>query len=226
MQVLKGSFFRIILILCVFLIFTTYQSNIKTQFSIFNIKNINILETKYLEEEVKNQIYDLLINKDLFFLNRDDLKSAISKSEWVEQYSFKKIYPNQINLIIKEFEPIAIQISNNNFYIINSDFRKTKINNYKQFNVLKIIGNPDKDELKYLYNNLLKNNLILNISIAEYKESLRWDLILKNNSRVLLARNNLEEQLEMLPTILNKVKIFKMIDLRFNNRFIVYNYDR
>ncbi|MEK9742121.1 MAG: FtsQ-type POTRA domain-containing protein [Pelagibacteraceae bacterium] len=225
MQVLKGRAFRIILILSFFFLLTTYQSNFKSKITILSIKKINILGTKYLEEEVKNEIYNQIINKDLFFINRNDLKNLLNKSAWVDQYSLKKIYPDQINLIVKEFIPIALQRFNNNFYIINSDFRKIKINDEKHLEFLTFVGNPDIDEIKNLYNNLLKNNLITSVRFAEYMESQRWDLVLKNNSRILLPRSNLNEQSEKLSNILNNIKIFKTLDLRFNHRFIINKYD-
>jgi len=75
----KIKFFFILFSLLILTTFNLNLTNLNLPFLL--IKDISFNKTKYLEEEIKFQIYQSLLKTNLIFLNKDNIKKKILLSK-------------------------------------------------------------------------------------------------------------------------------------------------
>ena len=94
---------RLIIALILLLLLSTYkiQDNIKidvkTKIEKIIIENNFIIEERRIRENLS-----FLYKKNLFNLNKREIKTKLNKIEFVESFEVKKIYPNKIKIKIYE----------------------------------------------------------------------------------------------------------------------------
>ena len=101
--------------LFIFVFLSTYSLNStqKKKISIFSIENINIDGIINVNEtNFKNRI-NKFFGESLFFFNSKELKKIASEFNFIKEIKIKKIYPNKIKVEIKEFNPLAVLMDNN-----------------------------------------------------------------------------------------------------------------
>ena len=72
------------------------------------------------EESIEKQ-FSYLINKNIYSLNLDDIKTKILEDEFISSVNLIKIYPRTIVLDIVEISPIGIFKSNNTYFLIDNN---------------------------------------------------------------------------------------------------------
>ncbi len=225
------KFYSILLLLIALIFLTTYNpSEIKLfsskNNSIFNIKNIKILNNNRINKsdiEIKlNKIY----GKNIFFIKTKDIENIVKNIAFLNTVEVKKKYPNTLIIKIFETEPVAIILKNNEYFLLDSSSNlitikrdSIEINNYPH-----LFG---KDSEIYFINflDLLKeNNFPINkIKNYYYFQIGRWDLELKNNLLIKLPDDKAKVAIKKLIKLFSheNFKNYQVIDLRINDRMIV-----
>lgn len=225
LNVKKYKFFFIISLLFVFTTFNIQNNNF--QIPILKINQIEFSKTKYLEENIKYEVYDFLFNKNLFFINKKKIEDQFFESKWIKEVKIKKIFPSKILIEIKEFYPIAFLYKDNKILYVNNNFQiaqlKVKSN---ELNLIKLNSNFTIKEFKSLYQNLVSfNKFIPNIKEANLISSGRWNLVLKDQKLIKLGRYNLNYQLKLLNELLKK-NSNHIIDLRNKKKIYIKKNER
>ena len=222
MQVSKGKA-KICLLLLIFLLFTTYNFNIKFNLPFFKIKNIDFRNQLYLEENIKSDIIDNFTNKSLINLSNKNLNKHFEKSKWVNSYKLKKKYPNTILIILNEHKPIAIYSKDNLSYLVNNNYTLTKkiINTQTDIDLINLKGEFDANQFKDIYSNLITTNFLKKVKEIKIKSLNRVDLLLFNNIKVTFGEYSTKKQIEVLKQILKKYPNIDIVDLRNEGRVVI-----
>jgi len=221
-QVSKGKA-KICLLLLIFLLFTTYNLNIKINLPFFKIKNIDFRNQLYLEENIKSDIFDNFTNKSLINLSKKNLNKYFEKSKWVDSYKLKKKYPNTILIILNEHKPIAIYSKDNLSYLVNNNYILTKntINIQADIDLISLKGEFDAKQFKDIYSNLIITNFLKKVKEIKIKSLNRMDLLLFNNIKVSFGEYSSKKQIEALKQILKKYPNIERVDLRNEGRAVI-----
>ena len=221
-QVSKGKA-KICLLILIFLLFTTYNLNIKINLPFFKIKNIDFRNQLYLEENVKSDIINNFTNKSLINLSKKNLNKHFEKSKWVNSYKLKKKYPNTILIILNEYKPIAIYSKDNLSYLINNNYTLTKkiINTQIDIDLINLKGEFDAKQFKDIYSNLIITNFLKKVKEIKIKSLNRMDLLLFNNIKVSFGEYSSKKQIEVLKQILKKYPNIERVDLRNQGRVVI-----
>lgn len=227
---LKNDFLKyIIKLICVISIISLFimlipviKNNCITIHSIieaeFFIKQVAVTGDTRLGD---TQILNILnINKATSLYNFDvkEARARLIILPWVRSVEVEKSYPARLKIFIKEREPYAVYLHNNNFdYVDNKgvfmgnapDNTKLPIvegmpNAYEAYNFIKNLK-----KIPFLFSKVSKNICYLNN---------RWDVLLNNNVLLKLPSENTFKKLSILINrgILQKLlnKNINMIDLR------------
>jgi len=216
----KIKFFFILFSLLILTTFNLNLTNLNLPFLL--IKDISFNKTKYLEEEIKFQIYQSLLKTNLIFLNKDNIKKKILLSKWVKEVKFKRLFPDKLHLEIIEFYPIAYFDDNKNIFYLTSNFQiVTKNKTLTDSNLIKVNSYDALSNFKTLFEELKKFENIF--SITEEVQMIatnRWNLLLNNEVFVKLGYENKYKQLQILEkTFVNKKNF--TIDLRNINKIYI-----
>lgn len=206
-----------------FLLLTTFVSKKKTIISNFKLKKIEIENNYFLEEkDIKKSLAEIY-NKNLIFINKKDIESALIKNSLIESFLVKKKYPNTLKLKIFEKKPIAILVNKKKKFYLSDKIEIINFNALKNYNDLPYVFGNKKD-FKLLYNNLKKINFPINI-IKKYTlyESGRWDIITVNDKIIKLPLKNYNQNLKNYMDIKSKVNFKKyfLFDYRIKNQLIL-----
>ena len=183
-----------------------------------NINNINItgLDIKnklILLKDLKN--FNL---KNIFLINKIDLKNKIESNTLVENYSIFKRYPSSLDINIEKTQILAKINKNGKIFYIGSNgkfIKNNSLNNEPPF----IFGNPDVFEFFKIKEIIDKSK----ISYTEIKNlyffpSKRWDLELVDNTIIKLPNDNVYLALNLAIEFLSD---HKFIDARIKNQIIL-----
>ena len=187
---------KILVYLFFFIIFGSLNNK-----NLSNIKlpMITLIKVTGIEEDnnfSKNKILEFFELKNLFFLNKSEIKKLIDSNNIVEKYSVFKKYLSTIEIEAEEEIKNIAQI----FGDFNSQefFRLKTIIDYSNFD----------------YNDI--ENLI-------FFPSGRWDIQTKSGILIRLPKEKIKESLNFSLSILldDKTKNAKLIDLRQRNQVIL-----
>ncbi len=160
----------------------------------------------------------------------DNLKKDIEKLPWINEVTITRSLPNNLNILIKEYEPFAIWQDENGRYLISKDGKIiAKDESDGQFDHLIILTGEDANfNVISLFNILaIDPEVSKNIYSATWIGSRRWDIRFENNLLVKLPENNIKDAWRRL------VKVYKIpgfllnlnsIDLRIDKKvYLEYN---
>lgn len=221
----KTKFFFILFALLSLTTFNLNLSNFNIPF--FQIKEVYFNKTKYFQEEIKFNVYEYLINKNLFFLDKINIKKKILLSKWVKEVKFKKQFPNKLFLEIQEYYPIAYFSENNKFVYLNNNFEMINSNKYlTDSQLVKVTSYNGIVSFKNLFQELVKfENILLKTKEVQMIAPKRWNLLLNNGVLVKLGYEDKYKQFQILENIIKDKKNF-IIDLRnINKIYITHNND-
>ena len=214
---------RLVIALFLIILFTTINSQQRFITSQFDLKTIEIENNLLLKD---NDIKNLLItfyNKNLVFLNNNEVKKALMQNSLIESFIIKKKYPNTLKIKIFEKKPIAILFDKKNKFYLSEKIDLIEFRNLPNYQTLPyVLGN--KDDFKIFYNNLIKINFPLNV-VKKYTlyETDRWDIETKNDQIIKLPSKNYLKSLKnfLILKSKNDFEKYKLFDYRINKQLIL-----
>ena len=194
-------------------------------FSFFSIKKINLIGIINLNEsELQNQL-KRFYGKSLIFFNRQDLNEIGSKFKFINEIKVKKVYPNTLNLIIKENKPLGILLENNKkILLLEKGNMVSNFINEENKNLFKVKGKGAKKKFNKFYESLKSTNFEIGlVEELNYFEIDRWDIVLKDGKVLKLPTESFKRSIEKFISIYDKDNFsnFKIFDFRINGQLIL-----
>ena len=214
---------RLVIAASLIILLTTINSKQNFVISVFSLKKI-IIENNLLltDNDIKNLLIPIY-NKNLLFLENNEVKKALMQSSYIASFNIQKKYPSTLKIKIFEKKPIAILLNQKKKFYLSEridliEFKK--IPNYQ--NLPYIFGN--REDFKIFYSNLKKINFPLE-TIKKYilYETNRWDLETKNNKIIMLPSQNYIKSLKNYLSLKNKngFERYELFDYRISNQLIL-----
>ena len=211
----------------IFFFLSTYSLNSiqKKKNSFFLIKNINIDGTLNLNKLELESRLEEFYGKSLIFLNRHRLNEIGKTFSFIKEIKIKKIYPDTLNITIKENKPLGIFIENNKKILLlemGKEISNFKLNDEK--NLFFVNGKGARKKFHKFYEILETTNFRIElIQELNYFDANRWDIILKDNKVVRLPTERFERSIEKFISIYDKDNFsnFKIFDFRVNGQLIL-----
>ena len=214
---------RLVFALSLLVLLTTINSKQRFFTSQFDLRTIEIENNLLLtDQDIKNLLVPFY-NKNLIFLDKNEVKKALMQNSLIESFNIKKKYPSTIKVKIFEKKPIAVLFNKKNKFFLSEKLDLIEFKNLPNYKTLPyILGN--KDDFKIFYNNLKKINFPLDI-VQKYTfyEINRWDLETKNNQVIKLPSKNYTKSLENFLNLKSKndFEKYKLFDYRISNQLIL-----
>ena len=192
----------------------------------FKIKNFQItgLENNYKKEFENNLLNTTKFN--IFFFNKDYLKSILNSNSLIETFQIFKIYPSSLDIKIKKTNFLARLNINGDIFLIGSNGKFTKDFFLSDSEILPFIfGNPKVEEFLKIYLIINKSDFKYeNVKNLFFYKSGRIDLELKDNILIKLPLENLENVFKKISQLISNNKLNKkIIDARVPNQIILYD---
>ena len=210
-----------------FLILSTITNYNFSNFFIkkFKIKQIHVFG---LNNEQNNKIkYEIkkLNYKNIFLLNKNEVKKIIEDNNLVEKYKVKLKYPDIVIVDISKTTFIGKVYSLDEKYLIGSNGKKIKVSDFNSTDNIPIVsGDIVINEYIKFVKKIQKSNLKLkDIERLHYHKIKRWDIKTKNGFLIMLPQENIHKKLSIAyKLILNNIpKDFNRIDLRIKNKVTI-----
>jgi len=205
---------------------TSFNFNVIKIFKNANL--INSIEIQGLSEKERNLLrseLQIFIDKNIFFIEKNKIFTALSKFNFLEDFNIQKILPSKLIINTKKTKFLGTTFINGEKFYIGSNEKFTLAKETKnEKNLPMVFGKFSIKEFLELRNILLKQKIELN-KIEKYfhHQSKRWDLLNKNGLIILLPAKNISKSLEIY-TKLNdghKLNSVKIIDLRIPRRVVL-----
>ena len=221
---------RLFLYLILFLLLSTQiakNKNIKSKIS----NKLNSIEVIGLSEKNNIKVYEnlkYLLSKNIFFINKKELENILRKNNLIHYFYVKKIYPNLIQVKIKQTDLLAITNQNNKKFYIGSNGKLIPINQIRDFsNKLPFVYSKSN------YIDFVKLKKIIDKTKFKFEEiesfyyypSSRWDIKTKDGFLIKLPEKNIAKSLKFAEIIIKSKKFEdkKVIDLRISKNIILSN---
>ena len=202
-----------------------YVNSSKTSY--FPIKKISYskkLENSN-EEDLTKIIKNYLDDKSFFNFKISYLILELEKSEWVRNVNIRRVYPNEVRIIVEEHEPVAIWN------------RKKYVNSFGElFYIEKITKNlplllSEEERIDIVFNyfsqfnkNLKENGIDQTISKIEENEIRSLTIFLNSGFYIKLGSKDLESKINLFFKVYKSLKTrdlkkIRYIDMRYSNGF-------
>ena len=222
---MKKKFF---LWLFLFIFLTTFYFDLsKTNVSeFFTIKNFEIKNTENTDIDLAYSKLEKFKNNNIFLVNNDEIASSITDLDFVKDIGIKRVYPDKIEINIKEHTIVALISNNESRYMLSKEGHIIKNYNNK-FNSLPLIyGKNTENYFPYFYKLLNDINFDLSkIKYLKYFESNRWDIFLKDGKLIKLSSDESEIKESLADFIAvysdKKFEQYKIFDFRVKNQLIL-----
>ena len=219
----------------IFSIGVLYASNLKNNSRIINKIHVKILpNSSYFisADSIQNSINKyILTSKDSISLSKIELE--IDKNTYVEKSEVYMSMGQELNVDIKQKEPIARVITADSIFYLDKNSNFMSLSNLKSSNVPVIFGFSEYSDLKYLteISLMIKNDEFLNKNISQIfiKDDQKIDLKMRGNNTIIQFGNNnrLKNKTQNLKAFYNRaiskneIEKYKKINLQFENQVVV-----
>ena len=223
-------FYRIFLLITVFIFLSTYSSNklelnLENNNAFFKIKKIIILNNLLIDKDdilIKlNHIYE----KNIFLIKRNDIEGPLKEINFFEKVGVKKKYPNTIIIEIFETQPVAIVYKSKAKYLLDSSSNLILYQDNENFNQLpSIFGEDAENNFQYFFSQLKNNNFpVKNVKKFYFFQIGRWDLKLKDDKIIKFPHNNVDNAIKKSIELLDRKDFenYNILDLRIDGKIIV-----
>ena len=99
---------RLVIALALLALLSTYKPQRLFSLSNFNLEKIIIENNNIIKDKNIKKKLTFLYDKNLIFLNNNDIVITLKEIDFIESFEIKKIYPNKLKIKIFEKNPIAI----------------------------------------------------------------------------------------------------------------------
>ena len=89
---------RLIISCTLLILLTTITNNQKINISKFNLKEIHIENNFLLKERDLKKLLLPIYNKNLIFLDNNDIQKTLMQNNLIESFNIKKKYPNTLKI--------------------------------------------------------------------------------------------------------------------------------
>ena len=219
----RGKKNKIIIYLLFLLILSTTstrlvndQNKLSSLISKINITGLS--ERKNLE--ILNNLNNLLY-KNIFVINKDEIKKILENNNIIQEFSIKKIYPSTLNIEIKPTKFIA-RVSNNSQYLVgaNGKLIEDKSNNEL---LPYIFGEFNSHDFLSFKQNIEKSIFSFsNLKELSFFPSGRWDILTDKDILIKLPQEHIVASLNLSKKLIDNdnFKDNKFIDLRVRNHLV------
>ena len=214
---------KLLLYFFLLIIFGTINNKNLILFEFFKIKEINIVDIDFKDNQNFLSNLNLFKKQNILFLSEIDIKKKIYENELIENFSIFKKYPSTLLINIKKTNFLAYLKKDNELFLIGSNGRLIKTKD-KIKDLPHIFGNFENKDFFKLKNIIDKSDLDFEkIDNLYFFPSGRWDIETNFGIMIKLPSENLKESLELSLEIIKDKKFdnIKIIDLRQNNQVIV-----
>lgn len=239
----KFQFYNILIILIIFItIFCFYNKNyilntfiskidiVSEKFN-YQFKNLNVNGLKNIEYTSINNKLRKYKNTSIFFLPLNTIKNELKEFNWIKEIKISTNLKDTLYIELVEYIPIGIYSYNNQYFLFNFDGKiidKIENNSPYKNKLILFFGQSSNLEAKNILKILDEQNFTKNINIKKinFINKRRWDVILKNDTILMLSETVPEVSLQnfslieknLSETDLNNIK---SIDLRNINKTII-----
>ena len=222
--------YRVIILLVAFTFLTTYSPN---EFNVFHpkkniffkIQNIKIINNHLIDENKIIEKLTEIYEKNILFIERNDIERPLKSIEFLEKIEVKKKYPNTVIIKVHETKPIAILFKNNHKYLLDSSSNLIIFNeNMLIDDFPNVFGDGAEHGFINFYNQLENNNFPKQrVKNFYYFQIGRWDLELLNNQIIKFPASKIPEAIQQSVELLARKDFgnYNVIDLRIHGRIIV-----
>ena len=227
---------KILLVLSlIFSIGVLYASNLKNNSRIINKIHVEIIpNSSYFitADSIRNSINKyILTSKDSISLSK--IEQEIDKNTYVEKSQVYMKIGQELNVDIKQKEPIARVITADSIFYLDKNSNFMSLSKLKSLNVPIVFGFNKKSDLKYLteISLIIKKDEFLNKNISQIfiKDDQKIDLKMRGNNTIIEFGNNkrLKNKIQNLKAFYNRaiskneIDKYKKINLRFENQVVV-----
>ncbi len=215
---------RLIIGLILFLLLSTY--NIQETFRFGSDLKINeiIVENNEIisHQEIKKKLM-FLYERNLFFLNMNNIKINLKEIDFIKSFEIKKIYPNKIKIRVFEKKPKFIIQTKKSKKYFTADGTSIKYLNLKKFENLPVVFGDAKN-FKIFLNDLKTFNFpVEKLKKFYFFDSKRWDVVTNKNQLVKLPIIGYKESLKKFIYLSDQesFKKFKVFDFRIKDQLIL-----
>ena len=211
----------------IFIFLSTYSLNSiqKKKISFFLIKKINVEGLLNVNRYDLESALEEFYGKNLIFLNREKLNKIGSNFSFIKEIKINKVYPNTLNIIVKENKPLGILIEKDKKILLlenGNEILNFKLNAEK--NLLFVKGEGARKKFHKFYEILETTNFKIElIHELNHFDVNRWDIVLKNGKVVKLPTDRIVRSIEKFISIYDKDNFsnFKIFDFRINGQLIL-----
>ena len=219
----------------IFSIGVLYASNLKNNSRIINKIHVKITpNSSYFisADSIRNSINKyILTSKDSISLSI--IEQEIDKNTYVEKSQVYMKIGQELNVDIKQKEPIARVITSDSIFYLDKNSNFMSLSKLKSSNVPLIFGFSEYSDLKYLteISLIIKKDEFLNKNISQIfiKDDQKIDLKMRGNNTIIEFGNNnrLKNKIQNLKAFYNRsiskneIDKYKKINLRFENQVVV-----
>ncbi len=204
-------------------LFTTFNSKKELSINQLKVKEIIIKNNEILSEEELIKHFSFLYNKNMVFLNAFEINKKLEKKSFIKKLKIKKTYPNRLEIIIIEKEPIAIIIKNKKKFFLDKNIQLIEYRKDLKYINLPIIYGEIKN-FKKLFFDMKKNNFPIEmISKYYFYDAKRWDIEMKDKKIIKLPSKNYRKSLNNFISIQTNKNFekYKIFDYRLNGQLIL-----
>jgi len=222
--------YRVIILLVAFIFLTTYSPSELNVFPkkknfFFKIQNIKIVNNQLIDENKIIEKLTEIYEKNILFIERNDIERPLKSIEFLEKIEVKKKYPNTIIIKVYETNPIAILFKKNHKYLLDSSSNLILFNESMLFDDLpSIFGEGAEQDFINFYNQLENNNFPKQrVKNFYYFQIGRWDLQLLNKQIIKFPASKIPEAIQQSIELLARKDFgnYNIIDLRIHGKIVV-----
>ena len=180
-----------------------------------NIKKIKVKNNEIInDDEIKKKL-SFLYETNILFSDLDAIEKKIKEIDFIESFKIKKVYPNEIQITIREKKPIAIIQNKKKKKYFTSKGDLIDFIDLKRFENLPLVYG-DKESFAGIHKNLKS----LNFPITKIK---KWDLLTTKNQLIKLPIENYDKSLVNFMTLKDKINFteYKIFDYRIKDQLIL-----
>jgi len=214
---------KILIYIFFFIFLGTFNNKDLNKIKFFKLDDIKVIGLQDDENYQLIKQLELFRLKNLYLLDKFEIKNILNSSNLIKDYSIFKRYPSTIEININPANLLAkVQKNGKNFYFGSNGRLIDKKNNNEElpfifgefrnkdfFDLYKIIKDTkfDYSEIKNLF----------------FFNSGRWDIETKSGTIIKLPRDGLKESFDLILRILDKNDFdqIKIIDVRQKKQVII-----
>tara|TARA_B110000014_G_C19934055_1_gene483275 strand:+ start:159 stop:842 length:684 start_codon:yes stop_codon:yes gene_type:complete len=224
------KFYRIFLLLIIFIFLSTYSPNkfdltLGNNSDFFKINKIVILNNLLVKKNNIKEKLGQIYNKNIFLIERKDIEESLKEIDFLKKVEVKKKYPNTIIVKIFETKPVGVLFKDKDKYILDSSSNLISFDDDLNFDQLPNVFGDDAENNFINFLNQLKINNFPTKKIKKfyYFKIGRWDLKLANSKTIKFPYNVTNDIIKKSVELLDRKDFqnYNIIDLRVDGKIIV-----